>query len=442
MAENENVQTEETPVNPLLRTVELRVVQADALAATERALKKYAKEAKMPGFRKGHVPMSQVRAMYGAKAYEDALNDLIHKEWIKVLESGEYHVASAPAIDAGESKEEGTLVFTATFEVMPEVELPAFNELELKRFTCTVGDAEVEKTLEVMRRQRATYEVREGRAAQENDRVTLNFKGTKDGEAFQGGTAENFSFELGQGRMLPEFEEAVSGMKAGEKKTFPLTFPADYGVPTLDGASVEFEVEVLSVAEAVLPELNDEFAKTLGVENFEKMREDILQNLQREVKARLEQHNKALVMKAIEEKLTFDLPQSMIAEEEKGLAQQALTDLAARGLDVSKMKMDKLPTHLFTEQAKRRIRLGLFMSKMIAEQKIVVEDEAVRALAQNIASSYEKPEEVVEFIMKDANRVSNLRAQIMEENVTDWIYGQAKTTEEAVEFDKLMSGNF
>ena len=271
MAENENVQTEqvetteekvettaEAPVNPLLRSIELRIAQADALAATEKALKAYAKDARMPGFRKGHVPMKQIRAMYGARAFEDAVNELLGKAWAETATKENLKVAALETIAPKEGGDETTMLFEATYETVPEVTMPDFGEIELKRYTCTVGDEEVEKTIEVMRRQRAEYQAREDRPAQAGDRVKVNFTGKKDGVEFEGGSAKDFVFELGQGRMLPEFEEAVTGMKAGEKKTFPLTFPADYHAENLKGATVEFEVEAVEVAEAVLPEVDDE----------------------------------------------------------------------------------------------------------------------------------------------------------------------------------------
>lgn len=456
MAENENVQTEqvettekkvettaEAPVNPLLRSIELRIAQADALAATEKALKAYAKDARMPGFRKGHVPMKQIRAMYGARAFEDAVNELLGKAWAETATKENLKVAALETIAPKEGGDETTMLFEATYETVPEVTMPDFGEIELKRYTCTVGDEEVEKTIDVMRRQRAEYQAREDRPAQAGDRVKVNFTGKKDGVEFEGGSAKDFMFELGQGRMLPEFEEAVTGMKAGEKKTFPLTFPADYHAENLKGATVEFEVEVLEVAEAVLPEVDDEFVKRLGVEaGVEAMRADIRKNLEIEVKARLESANKGRVMQAVYDRLTFPAPQAFVKSEEQALAQQAIRDFAARGLDTSKMNIDKLPAGLFTEQAQRRVCLSLFMQALIAQENIQADDADVRALAENIATSYEKPEEVVAHIMNDKNSLNNLRAQIVENNATNWIFEHAKTTEEAVEFDKLMAGNF
>ena len=438
MTEQE-VKTEEVKVNPLERTLELVVSYATAEELTENSLKGYAKNAKLPGFRKGHVPAAQVRRMYGAQAFDEAVNELVAEAWTKAAKESGLRIAGYPRIDAAPVEgDKDNMHFKAIFEVFPDVEVPDFSAVELKRYVCPVTDAEVEKTIDVMRKQRATYNVVE-RAAKAGDRVKLNFKGTKDGVEFQGGTMEGHVFVLGQGLMLPEFEDAVTGMAAGEKKTFPLTFPSDYGIKELEGQAVEFDIEVIEVAEAVLPEVDDEFAKTLGVEGgVEAMRAEIRANLEREVKTRLETKTKAEVMEAVAKACTFAVPTCMVAEESESLREQMIMDLNARGLDVK--KMPKLPADMFQGQAERRVRLGLFVEALLQQEKISGTDEQVREIAQSIASSYEKPEEVVEYIMKDQNRVANLRAQATENNVTEWVLGKAKTTEEAVEFDKLMAG--
>ena len=441
MTEQETVKTEEVAkVNPLERTLELVVSYASAEALTEQSLKNYRKNAKLPGFRKGHVPAAQVRRMYGAQAFDEAVNQLVGEAWSKAARESGLRIAGYPRIDATQVEDKENMHFTAKFEVFPDVELPDFSAVELKRYVCPVTDAEVEKTIDVMRRQRATYNVVE-RAAANDDRVKLNFKGKKEGVEFQGGTAEGYTFVLGQGRMLPEFEAAVTGMAAGETKTFPMTFPADYGIQDLNGQDVEFDVEVIEVAEPSYPEVDDEFATTLGVKGgVDAMRAEIRANLEREVNMRLETKTKSEVMDAVSAACTFAVPTAMVAEESEALSQQMLRDLAARGIDVK--KIPAMPADAFKPQAERRVRLGLFVEALISQENISGSDEQVREIAADIASSYEKPEEVIEYIMKDQNRVGNLRAQATENNVTEWILAKAKTVEETVEFDKLMAGQF
>ena len=441
MTEQETVKTEEVAkVNPLERTLELVVSYASAEALTEQSLKNYRKNAKLPGFRKGHVPAAQVRRMYGAQAFDEAVNQLVGEAWSKAARESGLRIAGYPRIDATQVEDKENMHFEAKFEVFPDVELPDFSAVELKRYVCPVTDVEVEKTIDVMRRQRAVYTVVE-RAAANDDRVKVNFNGKKDGVEFQGGAAEGYTFVLGQGRMLPEFEAAVVGLAAGESKTFPMTFPEDYGIQDLNGQQVEFYVEVVEVAEATYPEVDDEFAATLGVQGgVEAMRNEIRTNLEREVKMRLETKTKAEVMDAVAAACTFAVPTSMVEEESKSLSEQMVRDLAARGIDTK--KIPAMPASVFNSQAERRVRLGLFVEALVSKEEVTGTDEQVRAIATDIASSYEKPEEVVEYIMNDQNRVTNLRAQATENNVTEWILAKAKTVEETVEFDKLMAGQF
>ena len=372
---------------------------------------------------------------------QETINQLVGEAWQKAASESELRIAGYPRIDAAKNEEDKeNMHFTAKFEVFPDVQVPDFSAVELKRYVCPVTDAEVEKTIDVMRRQRATYNVVE-RAAANDDRVKLNFKGKKDGVEFQGGSAEGYVFVLGQGRMLPEFEAAVTGMAAGEKKTFPMTFPADYGIKELEGQAVEFDVEVVEVAEPAYPEVDDEFAASLGVKGgVEAMRAEIRANLEREVKARLETKTKAEVMEAAANACDFALPTVLVNDQCEALRQQMESDLAGRGIDVK--KMPAMPVDAFKPQAERRVRLGLFVEALISQENISGSDEQVREIAADIASSYEKPEEVIEYIMKDQNRVGNLRAQATENNVTEWILAKAKTVEETVEFDKLMAGQF
>lgn len=441
MTEQETVKTEETPVNPLERSLELVISNDELNVRLEKYLKEFAKNAKMPGFRKGHVPADRVRAMYGSEAFDRAVNELISQAWMKAAEASGLKIASTPRIDAKQvAEDKANLHFEAVFEVFPDVEIPSFADVEVKRYTCPVTDAEVDKTIDVMRRQRATYSVVD-RAAQNDDSVKVNFKGTKDGVAFPGGTAEGYSFILGQGRMLPEFEAATVGLKAGEKKTFPLTFPETYGVKDLEGQTVEFEIEMVEVSEPIYPAIDDEFAKSLGVEEgVEAMHNEIRTNLEREVKARLEMRTRGEVFEAASKAVTFAVPKSLVAEEAERLSEQMVRDLAARGIDMK--KMPKMPTTTFMGQAETRVRMGLFVDALIKAEHVEGTDEQVKALAEDMAASYETPAEVVEYIMKDQARVANLKSQATERNVTEWILNHAKTTEEQVNFDELMAAQF
>lgn len=432
----EAVQAEEQ--SPLAKSVTFTVSAAELKSGMDAELKRLAKKVKMPGFRPGRVPFATVQAMYGQQAYVETLNRLIGVAYEKAVVEAKLNVAGAPEVKAEEVAEGEDLKFTATVECYPEFDLPAFDALELKKYVCEVTDVEVNKTLDIMAKQRATYEEEEGRKAAAEDKVTINFKGTKDGVAFDGGSAEGFVFVLAQGRMLPEFEAAVTGLAAGETKTFNLTFPADYGAKDLAGQEVQFEVEVTKVEKAVYPAIDDEFAKSLGLEGVEKMKSEVMTNLNREVKARISAKTKAEVLEALDGLCTFALPKAVVAEEQQRLADSAKQDMAARGMDVK--KAPALPLELFAEQASRRVRLGLLVAKLVEAEKLTATEEDVKALAQEMAGAYEKPEEMVEWMMKDANRVADLYNVATESKVVEFVLSKAKTTEEVVAFDQLMTG--
>lgn len=428
----------ETTKSSLERTLDLTISAQQLQADTETILKRRAKTAKAHGFRPGKVPMKMVREMYGAQAYMDAMNHLIGQAYEKAVEEAGLKVAGAPEITPkGEIKDGEDPKFTATVEVFPEVEVPDLKDVELKRFVCEVTDTEVEKTLEIMRKQRATYEVEENGVAAEEKRVTINFVGKLDGTPFEGGTANGFAFVIGAGQMLPDFEKGVTGMKTGEKKTFEMTFPADY-VEKLAGKTVEFEVELTKVEVAKLPEIDDEFAKKLGLnDGVAKMREEIAANLKREVKARITQQTKDGVMNALNDACHFDLPKALVAEEQQALARGFEQNMTARGMDP---KQHKIPLEMFKEQAERRVRLGLLVNALVEKEKLTPTKEEVEAHVADLAASYEDPEEVKKWFTSDARRMSDAQAYVLENKITEWALSKGKTTEEKVEFDKLMGG--
>lgn len=427
-------------VNPLEHSLELKVAAADVEKLAEQHLKRYAKNARMPGFRRGHVPMNRVRMMYGAEAFNEAVNELVGRAWVEAARESKQQIVGAPSIDAVPTEDKEFMTFKAKFEVMPEIQKVDFTTLSLKRYGCKVDEAAVEKTIEVMRKQRVTFNVEEGRAAQDEDRVTLNFKGMKEGVAFEGGTAEDYAFVLGQGRMLPEFEDAVRGMKAGEKKTFPLTFPEDYGHKDLNGASVEFDVEVLKVEAPTYPELNDEFAESLGIEGVEKMREEVKLNLEREVAARIENKNKAEIFELLNNSLTYAVPQVLVEDQARSVANAYVQQFVARGAKADAFK--DLPIDVFKPEAEKQVRLGLFVDNLIAEEKLAPTNEQMQKMAETLAAAYEEPAEVVKHILNDQASRANLVARIREENVAEFILGKAQTEDVEVEFDKVMSGQF
>lgn len=432
---------EETKVNPLERSLELEVSGDEVQALTQKYLRNYAKTASMPGFRKGHVPMSQVEQIYGMRAFDQAVNELVGQAWTKAAQESGLAIAGMPRIE-GVPAEEGAkdMKFKAVFEVFPEIEYPDFTKLALKRYTCAVDDAAVQKTLDIMTRQRVTYtEAGADRAAQKDDRVTINFCGTKDGVEFQGGKAEGFQFVIGDGRMLADFDAAVAGMKVGEKKTFGMTFPKDYGPAHLNGAAVEFAVEVTKVEEAHFPVIDDEFAQSLGVEGgVEAMRADIRANLEREVEARLVQKTENEAFETLVEELKFPVPTDTVAQERHALLENFKEQMKRQ----SGKEPKDFPESVFQETAEKRVRLGLFVEELTKRESLAATDEQIAERAKTIAASYENPEEVEKYLTSDRQRRANLAAQIQQKNICDWLLAKASTTDEAVDFDKVMSGGF
>jgi len=308
--------------------------------------------------------------------------------------------------------------------------------VEVERAACPVGDAEVDRTLEIMRKQRATYEDVE-RAAADGDVVTVDFKGTQDGTPFDGGTATDFPFSLGQGRMLPEFEAAVAGMKPGEAKTFPLTFPADYTAKELAGKTVQFEVTLKKVQQPVLPPIDAQFAKSLGIADGDlgKMRSEIRTNLEREVVSRLRARTKDSVMAGLLTVASFEVPKSLVEGEKQRLAETARNDLVARGVSAQDAP---LPLELFQPQAERRVRLGLLLGEVVRTNGLQPRPDQIRKLVEEMAQSYERPQEVINWYLSDRKRLGELESVALEDNVTNWVLERAKVVDTTVAFDELM----
>ena len=433
MTEQETVKTEEVAkVNPLERTLDLVVSYASAEELTEKALKNYGKNAKLPGFRKGHVPAAQVRRMYGMQAYDEAINQLVGEAWQKAASESELRIAGYPRIDAAKNEEDKeNMHFTAKFEVFPDVQVPDFSAVELKRYVCPVTDAEVEKTIDVMRRQRATYNVVE-RAAANDDRVKLNFKGKKDGVEFQGGSAEGYVFVLGQGRMLPEFETAATGMTAGEKKTFTLTFPENYGNKELAGKAAQFDLECVKVEAPHYPEVNDEFAKQLAVESVDALKSEIRSNIEREVQERLYERNRTEAFSAAVEVFNYQAPAAIVHSEQERLRENF--EQMVYGMNAKKNK-ERAPLELFAEPAKKQARIGMMLTAVIDQNKIEATDDDIKARAALLAAAYEQPEEVLEDLVKTQRE--HLAARVLEEKALEFLFSKAKTTEETLTFEQL-----
>lgn len=426
----------------LERRVDLVISLADIEKDVQSQLKKVARTAKVQGFRPGKAPLSLIERSHGPGARYDVINERVGRAFDQIVQEAKLRVAGSPSLEPKEDGvEEGTLAFSATFEVYPEVAVPDLAALQVKRVDVQVSDENVQNTVDILRKQRADYKAAEGRAAQDDDRVTLDFKGTIDGVAFDGGTAEDFPFVLGQGRMLPEFETAVRGLKAGETKTFPLAFPENYGSPAVAGKQAEFEITVKEVAEPVLPAVDAEFAKMLGQPegDVEKLLADIRANIEREVKARSQARTKGSVMDALSAASTFDVPKALVDNDVQDRIASAREDLKQRG--VPNADTMELPQDLFRAESERRVRLGLVVGELVKDADLRAKPEQVRARIEEFAQSYEQPAQVVAYYLSDRQRRAEIEAIVLEDNVVQHVLSKAQVADENPSFDELMGTN-
>lgn len=420
----------------LERRIDMSVPLADIEREVENRLKRLARTVKMPGFRPGKVPMKIVAQNYGPQARTEAIGAAVEKSFGEQLREQNLRIAGSPRIEPKESAAEGALEFSAVFEVYPKVMVGDLSEQKVERPTLTVGDAEVDKTLEVLRKQRTTFAVAE-RAAQEGDRVVIDFVGRKDGEVFEGGEAQDFPFVIGAGSMLKEFESAVLGLSAGESKTFDMTFPDDYHAANLAGQAVSFDVTVKVVEAAVLPEVDADFARALGVADGDvtKLREEVKTNLEREVKRRIQAKIKEQVMNALIAVHPIDVPKALVESESQQLAENAKRDMEMRGMNVAEIPINP---SWFVEQAERRVRLGLIMAEVVKEKELFARPEQIRTLVEEMAQSYEDPSELVRWYYAQPERLSQAEAVVIEDNVVEWVISQVQTTDSEIAFDELM----
>jgi len=405
----------------------------------EQRLKRLAKTVKADGFRPGKVPMSVVAQRYGNSVQYEVMNDKVGEAFSQAANEAQQRVAGMPRISERDGAPEGQLAFDATFEVYPEVKLGDLSAVEIERVTSEVTEQAIDKTLEILRKQRRTFAQRPAtEAAVDDDRVTIDFEGKLDGTPFEGGSAEGFQFMLGEGRMLEAFEKAVRGMKAGESKTFPLAFPEDYHGKDVAGKEADFLVTLKKIESQNLPEINEAFAKSLGIADasISGLRADIQKNLEREVRFRVTARNKAAVMDGLVKAAELDLPTALVNNELGRLVESARADLKQRGVkDADKAP---IPTEMFQPQAEKRVRLGLVVAELVRANKLHAKPEQITAHIEELAQSYEKPEEVKRWYFGDQQRMAEVEAVVIENNVTEFVLAQAKVSDRAVAFDELM----
>ena len=421
-------------------TLTLPVVNVESEVQTR--LKKIARTVKMDGFRPGKVPMNVVAQRYGYSVHYEVMNDKVGEAFANAANEAKLRVAGQPRITEKESSPEGEMTFDAVFEVYPDVKINDLSSAEVAKVSAEVTDAAIDKTIDILRKQRRTFSLRAHDApAQTGDRLTVDFEGKIDGETFAGGKAEDFQFILGDGQMLKEFEDATQGMKAGESKTFQMVFPADYHGKDVAGKTADFMVTVKKIEAAHLPEVNEAMAKSLGIEDatVEGLRADVQKNLAREVKVRLLSRNKQAVMDALIASAELDLPTTAVQSEITRLMEGTRADLKQRGMKDA--DTTPMPEDIFRPQAERRVRLGLVVAELVRANDLQAKPEQIKMHIEELAASYEKPADVMRWYYGDKNRLAEVEAVVMENNVTDFVLARAKVSEQSISFDDLMAQN-
>ncbi|AEF44158.1 Trigger factor [Serratia sp. AS12] len=411
-------------------------VPADTInQAVKKELIKAAKSVRIDGFRKGHVPMNIVEQRYGASVRQDVLGEAMQRSFVDAIIKEKINPAGAPNYVPGEYKEGEDFTFAVEFEVYPEVELKGLDAIEVEKPVVDVNDADVDTMLDTLRKQQATWKDSD-RAAQAEDRVTVDFTGSIDGEEFEGGKASDFVLAMGQGRMIPGFEEGLVGHKAGEEFTIDVNFPEDYHAENLKGKAAKFVIVLKKVEERELPELTEEFIKRFGVADgsIEGLRAEVRKNMERELKGAVRNRIKTQAIDGLVSANDIDVPAALIDGEVDVLRRQA-----AQRFGGNEKQALELPRELFEEQAKRRVVVGLLLGEVISTHDLKADEDRVKTLIEEMASAYEDPSEVVEFYSKNKELMNNMRNVALEEQAVEALLAKAKVTEKATTFSELMN---
>ena len=410
-------------------------VPADKIeAGYKEQLKGYAKNARVDGFRKGKVPHSIIEQRYGLAARQDVLSEEMQRAFFDVVIAEKINLAGRPTFTPNNYQPGQEFSFTATFEVFPEVELKGLENIEVEKPVVEITEADLDKMVDVLRKQQATF-AETAEAAKADDRVTIDFVGSVDGEEFEGGKASDFVLAMGQGRMIPGFEEGIVGHKAGEQFDINVTFPAEYHAENLKGKAAKFAITLKKVENTVLPELTEEFVKKFGsAKTVEELRAEIKKNMQRELKNALTARVKNQVINGLLANNDIEVPASAVAEEVDVLRQQAVQRFGGKPEMAA-----QLPAELFEADAKRRVQVGLLLSSVITSNELKVDEDRVKETIAELASAYEQPAEVVEYYAKNPRLTDNIRNVVLEEQAVEAVLAKAKVTEKASSFDEVMA---
>ncbi len=427
-------------LDKLERRITLTLAADTISGEVDARLKKLSRTVKADGFRPGKVPMSVVAQRYGYSVQNEVMNDRVGRAFDEATNEAKLRVAGPPTITQKDQAPDGQMAFDATFEVYPEVKIGDLTGAEVERISTEVTDTAIDRTIEILQKQRRTFGLRgKDEVAVEGDRVMIDFEGKIDGEPFAGGKAQDFQFVIGEGQMLAQFDQAVRGMKVGQSKTFPLQFPADYHGQGVAGKEADFLVTVSKIEAQNLPPVDDQLAKGLGIKegSVEGLRADVKKNLEREVKFRVQSRNKGAVMEALAQAAELELPKALISNEADRLVQAAREDLKKRG--VKDAETVELPVDIFKPQAERRVRLGLVVAELVRSNNLQAKPEQLQKHIEEMSQSYEKPAEVMRWYLGDRQRMAEVEAVVIENNVTEFVLGRAKVIDKVLPFDELMA---
>ena len=398
-----------------------------------KRLQQTARRAKVPGFRPGKVPMNVIRQRYEDSARQEALGDLIQATFYEAIVEQKLNPAGAPSVEPKAFEKGQDLEYVATFEVFPEIKLAGFDGIAIERLQAEVSDADLDNMLDILRKQNTRFEAVE-RAAENGDQLNIDFVGKIDGEAFAGGSAKGTPLVLGSGRMIPGFEEALVGVKAGEERVINPTFPADYQNLDLAGKAAEFTVTVNSVSAPQLPELNDEFFALFGIKEggLEGFRAEVRKNMERELRQAIKSKVKNQVMEGLLAANPVEVPNALIGNEVNRLRVQAVQQFGGN------IKPEQLPAEMFEEQAKRRVVLGLIVAEVVKQSELKADEARVRELIEEMASAYQEPQQVVAWYYKNDQQLNEVRSVVLEEQVVDTVLQKAKVTDKAVSYEEAV----
>ncbi len=424
-------------IDGLERRLTITVPAETVDVEVKNRLRHIAKTQRINGFRPGKVPPSVIQKRYGKGVRQEVAGELMQRNFVEAIVAEKINPAGRPEFVAKSNNDGEALVFEATFEVYPEVELKDIEKIEVERPVAQVTDKDLDEMFVTLQKQHQTWKENK-RKSKKGDKLTIDFTGRVDGEEFEGGKAENFELELGSNRMIPGFEKEIIGMKAGEEKTIKVTFPEDYHVENLKGKEAEFDIVVKKTEGPVLPEIDEEFAKLFGIEEggVEALREEVRKNMERELKQTLKAKVKEQVIDGLLAANDVELPKALVAQEIDVLRQQAMQRFAGQ---MDPKNMPELPAEMFTEQAEKRVKIGLLLGEVIKQNELKVDDKKVDELIESAASAYEDPQEVINYYKNNQELYQQMQNVALEEQAVEFITEKAKVTDKEATFKDIMN---